>query len=376
MKISVACASGIEAVTKRELYKLGVADAPAVNGKITFEGDWKTVAECNMFLSTASRVFIKLGEFKASGFDDLFDGVSAIAWEDYVSENGKLMIDVNLVQSTLHAVSATRSIVKKAIAERLKKVYKTEVLSEDAERYRIEVSVYRDVAIISLDTSGEGLHRRGYRTMVGEAQLKETVASALIDLSVWNKDRPFADIFCGTGTIAIEAAMKAKNVAPGMMRSFDFLDYPVFDRTIWDDVYYNAASAVDEQCKTPIYACDVDEDQLKLFAFHAKRAGVDDLIKIEKADMKNFVSPLKRGVVISNPPYGERLLARDEIERLYRALGRVAENNPDWCFYTLTNVTDFEKLFGKRADKKRKIYNGRIECCYYTHLSHLKKNGD
>ena len=373
MKISVACASGIEAVTKRELNKLGINDAPAINGRIVFDGDYMTVAECNMFLSTASRVYINLAEFKATDFNDLFNGVENIPWEDYVSVRGKLMIDVKLVESKLHAVSATRAIVKKAIVKRLSAKYRVDRLEECAERYRIEVSVLRDNAVISLDTSGEGLHRRGYRVLVGEAQLKENVASALIDLSVWNKDRPFADLFCGTGTIAIEAALKAKNVAPGMMRKFDFTDYEKFDRKIWDEVRRKAADAIDHNCKTPIYACDIDEKQLKLCCTHAQRAGVDDIVRIEKADMADFRSDLKRGVAVSNPPYGERLSDRSGIEQLYRDLGKVAVNNPDWCFYTLTDVTDFERLFGRRADKKRKIYNGRIQCFYYTHLSHKKE---
>jgi len=374
MKISVACASGIEAVTKRELFKLGVADAPAINGRITFDGDYMTVARLNMFLSTASRVYIILGEFKARSFDQLFDGVENIPFENYISRRGKLMIDVKLNESNIHAVSAARAIVKKAIAKRLTAIYHTDELEESAERYRLEVSILRDNAVIALDTTGDGLHKRGYRVLVGEAQLKENVASALIDLSVWNKDRPFADLFCGTGTIAIEAALKAKGIAPGMMRKFDFLDYEKFDLDLWDEVRAEAADRIDYDCKTPVFASDIDENQLKLCKEHAKRAGVDDIIRISLADMRDFVSPLKRGVIISNPPYGERLSDRSGIEKLYKDLGRVAENNPDWCFYTLTDVTDFENLFGRTADKKRKIYNGRIQCFYYTHLSHLKRD--
>ena len=372
MRISVACASGIEAVTKRELNKLGIADAPAINGRIGFDGDFMTVARLNMFLSTASRVYIELATFKADNFDALFDGVENIRWEDYISRRGKLMIDVKLIESKLHAVTAARAIVKKAIAKRLTKIYRTDELEESAERYRVEVSILRDNAVIALDTTGDGLHRRGYRVLVGEAQLKENVAAALIDLSVWNKERPFADLFCGTGTIAIEAALKAKGIAPGIMRKFDFLEYEKFDTDIWNEVRAEAAEKIDYNCKTPIFASDIDEKQLKLCKEHAKRAGVDDIVKISLADMRDFKSELNRGVAISNPPYGERLSDRSGIEKLYKDLGKVAENNPDWCFYTLTDVTDFEQLFGRKADKKRKIYNGRIQCFYYTHLSHKK----
>ncbi len=369
MKITVSTASGIEAVTKRELFKLGVENAPALNGRIEFEGDWELIAKCNLNLSTASRVYIELGSFKAPDFDSLFDGVAEIPWENYVSVRGNLQIDVKLNKSNLHAISATRAVVKKAIAKRLMGTFGGDRLIENGERYRIEVSILKDYATISLDTSGEGLHRRGYRIMVGEAQLKENIASALIDLSVWNKERPFADIFCGTGTIAIETALKAKNIPVGLNRDFDFLHYPCFDRKIWDSLKKQALANIDNKCLTPIFASDIDEKQLSLCKKHAKLAGVDDIIKIERTDMADFKSDLKRGIVISNPPYGERLMERDEIEVLYKKLGRVAKNNPDWCFYTLTDVTDFERLFGKKADKKRKIYNGRIECFYYSHLA-------
>lgn len=371
MKITVSTASGIEAVTKRELCKLGVENAPAINGRIEFEGNWELIAKCNLNLSTASRVYIELGAFAAGSFDALFDGVAEIPWENYVSVRGNLQIDVKLNKSNLHAVTATRAIVKKAIVKRLSGTFGGDRLIENGERYRIEVSILKDYATISLDTSGEGLHRRGYRIMVGEAQLKENVASALIDLSVWNKQRPFADIFCGTGTIAIEAALKAKNIPVGLNRDFDFLHYPVFDRRIWDSLKKQANANIDNNCATPIFASDIDEKQLSLCKKHAKLAGVDDIIRIERADMADFKSNLQRGVVISNPPYGERLMERDEIEVLYKKLGRVAKNNPDWCFYTLTDVTDFERLFGKKADKKRKMYNGRIDCFYYTHLAKL-----
>ena len=371
MKIAVATAAGIEAVTKRELNKIGIADAPAINGRIVFDGDLHDIARCNGYLTTASRVYILLASFKARNFDELFDGAESIEWEKFISERGRILIDVKLYESKLHAVSATRAIVKKAMVKRLQKFYKTERLSETDERYRIEVSIFKDYAQICLDTSGESLHRRGYRTMVGEAQLKETVAAALIDLSVWKPDRPFADLFCGTGTIAIECALKAKKVAPILMRSFDFCEHKYFDGKVFEAVKREAAAQVVENPATPIFASDIDENQLRLCTRHAKAAGVFDMIKIQKADVGEFSSTLKRGIVISNPPYGERLSERDDIEKLYKKLGGVAVANPDWCFYTLTNVTDFERLFGRRADKKRKIFNGRIECCYYSHLAML-----
>ena len=377
MIITVSAASGLEAVTKRELQKKGIIDfdPPAINGRISFEGDMKKLAECNVLLSTAGRVFIKLAEFRCSDFDMLFDGVESIEWENYLSSDCALMFDIKLSDSKLHALTAVQSVAKKAIFKRLMRAYKTSVFSESGARYLIEISIRKDFAVISLNTSGDGLHKRGYRTLVGEAQIKETLAAALIDLSVWNDARPFADIFCGTGTIAIEAALKAKNVAPGLKRKFDFTFHKYYDEKSFEETLENAKKVIkdDKDCP-PIFASDIDESQLKLAKKHARAAGVENLIKISNADMCDFYSDLKRGVVISNPPYGERLEDRKNIEKLYSLLGKTARKNPDWCFYTLTPVTDFERLFGRKADKKRKVYNGRIECFYYTHLA--KKPND
>lgn len=369
MKIVVSSASGIEAVTKRELYKLGYPETPWINGRTVFDGDDKTIAECNLLLSTASRVYILLSEFRCSSFDDLFDGLKEIPFENYITRNGKVVVEAKLVSSTLHAVSATQSVAKKAIAERLAAAYGLKTLSENGERCAIEIAITKDHASVLLNTSGDGLHRRGYRTFVGEAQLKENLAAAMIDLSVWNIDRPFADIFCGTGTIAVEAALKARNIPCGLKRDFDFLYHKYIDKNVFEKTKSAAISRILPDLKQKIYAADIDEKQLALCFRHAKAAGVSGDIEIRQADMKDFKSDLKRGVVISNPPYGERLSERTGVERLYRDLGRVASNNPDWCFYTLTPVDDFERLFGRRADKKRKLYNGRIPCFYFAHLA-------
>lgn len=371
MKIVVSSASGIEAVTKRELNKLGVLDAPAYNGRIAFEGDIALLYKCNLFLSTASRVYIELGAFKCASFDELYDGLKEIPFEEYISENGRVIVEAKLVSSALHAVSATQSVAKKAIVNRLIAAHKIKTLTEKGERYIVEIAVTKDYCTVLLNVSGEGLHRRGYRTLVGEAQLKETLASALIDLSVWNPERPFADIFCGTGTIAIEAAMKARNIPCGIYRDFDFLYHKNADKNLFENIKSEAISRITDKTPNKIIASDIDENQLKLLKKHAKAAGVSNDIEVRIADMKDFKSELKRGVVISNPPYGERLSERKAIERLYRDLGKVASDNPDWCFYTLTPVDDFERLFGRKADKKRKLYNGRIECFYYSHLAKL-----
>lgn len=370
MEICVTSASGIEAVTKRELYKIiGKEDLSAINGRIKFEGDESDVAKCNLNLRTGNRVEIVLGGFKAETFDDLFDGVKSIPFEEYIDRDGKIIVSAKSVQSKLFAYSAIQSVSKKAICERLCKKYGVNELNECGARYKIEVAALKDYVTVTLDTSGDGLHRRGYRGLVGEAPLKETLAAALVELSVWNKTRPFADLFCGTGTIPIEACMIALNIPAGLNRSFDFQNWKRFDKKIFDRAAEEAKANIVTDADLRISGFDIDDKQLKLARKHAELAGVDKYIHFQRADMRDFSSRFSHGVIISNPPYGERLSDRKEVEKLYRDYGKKVASLDDWCAYTLTPVDDFERLFGKKADKKRKIYNGKIECCYYSHLA-------
>lgn len=370
MEICVTSASGIEAVTKRELYKIiGKEDLSAINGRIKFEGDESEVAKCNLNLRTGNRVEIVLGGFKAETFDDLFDGVKLIPFEEYIDRDGKIIVSAKSVQSKLFAYSAIQSVSKKAICERLCKKYGVNELGESGARYKIEVAALKDYVTVTLDTSGDGLHRRGYRGLVGEAPLKETLAAALVELSVWNKTRPFADLFCGTGTIPIEACMIALNIPAGLNRGFDFQNWKRFDKKIFDRAAEEAKANIVTDADLRISGFDIDDKQLKLARKHAELAGVDKYIHFQRADMRDFSSRFSHGVIISNPPYGERLSDRKEVEKLYRDYGKKVALLDDWCAYTLTPVDDFERLFGKKADKKRKIYNGKIECCYYSHLA-------
>ena len=370
MEICVTSASGIEAVTKRELYKIiGKEDLSAINGRIKFEGDESDVVKCNLNLRTGNRVEIVLGGFKAETFDDLFDGVKSIPFEEYIDRDGKIIVSAKSVQSKLFAYSAIQSVSKKAICERLCKKYGVNELNESGARYKIEVAALKDYVTVTLDTSGDGLHRRGYRGLVGEAPLKETLAAALVELSVWNKTRPFADLFCGTGTIPIEACMIALNIPAGLNRSFDFQNWKRFDKKIFDRAAEEAKANIVTDADLRIGGFDIDDKQLKLARKHAELAGVDKYIHFQRADMRDFSSRFSHGVIISNPPYGERLSDRKEVEKLYRDYGKKVASLDDWCAYTLTPVDDFERLFGKKADKKRKIYNGKIECCYYSHLA-------
>lgn len=370
MEICVTSASGIEAVTKRELYKIiGKEDLSAINGRIKFEGDESDVAKCNLNLRTGNRVEIVLGGFKAETFDDLFDGVKSIPFEEYIDRDGKIIVSAKSVQSKLFAYSAIQSVSKKAICERLCKKFGVNELNESGARYKIEVAALKDYVTVTLDTSGDGLHRRGYRGLVGEAPLKETLAAALVELSVWNKSRPLADLFCGTGTIPIEACMIALNIPAGLNRGFDFQNWKCFDKKIFDRAAEEAKANIVTDADLRIGGFDIDDKQLKLARKHAELAGVDKYIHFQRADMRDFSLRFSHGVIISNPPYGERLSDRKEVEKLYRDYGKKVASLDDWCAYTLTPVDDFERLFGKKADKKRKIYNGKIECCYYSHLA-------
>lgn len=370
MEICVTSASGIEAVTKRELYKIiGKEDLSAINGRIKFEGDESDVAKCNLNLRTGNRVEIVLGGFKAETFDDLFEGIKAIPFEEYICRDGKIIVNAKSVQSKLFAYSAIQSVSKKAICERLCKKFGVNELGESGARYKIEVAALKDYVTATLDTSGDGLHRRGYRGLVGEAPLKETLAAALVELSVWNKSRPLADLFCGTGTIPIEACMIALNIPAGLNRGFDFQNWKCFDKKIFDRAAEEAKANIVTDADLRIGGFDIDDKQLKLARKHAELAGVDKYIHFQRADMRDFSSRFSHGVIISNPPYGERLSDRKEVEKLYRDYGKKVASLDDWCAYTLTPVDDFERLFGKKADKKRKIYNGKIECCYYSHLA-------
>lgn len=373
MKIAVSTAFGLEAVAKRELFKLGVENAPAFNGRLVFDGDWEMVAKCNLFLRSASRVMIVLGEFKAVNFDQLFDNAVKINWKNYLPKNAKIIVTAKAVHSNIHAISVTQSIVKKAICANLMESYSTNVLPENGEKFKIEVAILKDFCTVYLDTSGEGLHRRGYRNLVGDAPLKENVASSLIQLSVWKPDRPFVDLFCGSGTLPIEAALIAKGVPSGAFRSFDFLNWSKDYLQIFERLKNEAMANLNDVSNVKICGFDIDEKALNLARKHAKNAGVGDIIHFQKQDMVDFSSKDLRGVVISNPPYGERLNDRSEIENLYRSYGKKAKELSDWCFYTITPVGDFERLFGAKADKKRKLFNGGIECFYYSHLAKINK---
>ncbi len=367
LKLTVTTASGVESVTKRELNKLGY-NGPSVNGAITFDADENAVARCNMFLRTADRVYITLGEFPAFTFDELFDGVASLPFEDFMPSDAKVLVDGKCVKSKLFAVTASQKIVKKAIMTRLSKVYKTSLLPETGEEFKVEFAIFKDVVSIMINTSGQGLHKRGYRDYVGVAPLKETLASAMALLSDFYYDKKLIDPFCGSGTIIIESAKIALNIASGIDRRFDFQSWSKFDSR-----YYMLAreEALDKEYRDKtldFIGYDIDPKAIALSRRHAERAGLKDKVKFEVAPVSDLVLDGKYGTVITNPPYGERLLDKKEVSLLYKTLGKAYKNADNWSLFLITSADNFEKDFGMRADKNRKLYNSNKECRFYEYF--------
>ncbi len=363
--ITITCASGIEKVLKSELIRLGVEDAPAVNGALTFQGSPYDIARCNLCLRTADRVYVKVGEFNALSFDELFDGVAALDWENYLPSNAKILVNGKCVKSKLFAVSACQSVIQKAIIERLCKRHKVNRLDFTGSTYAVEFSIYKDTASIMINTSGAGLHKRGYRDLVGIAPIKETLASGLLLLSDFYKTRPFADPFCGSGTIAIEAARIAMNIGGGVDRKFAFNDWKNFDNKVFDLAYQEVKDKENRNIELEILASDIDPKAVKLARRHAERAGVADKIRFEVKDVKNFTTDLKNGTIVTNPPYGQRVYDRDEAAACYKSLGKVVKELDGWSTFVITSAKNFEKCFGKKADRNRKLFNSNRECKYY-----------
>ncbi len=368
LQIEVSSASGIEAVTKRELLSLGYTPGGAEYGRILFEGDYADVIRANMFLRTAGRVRILISSFDATDFDTLFDETASLPWQDVIPKEGKIIVTAKSVKSKLFALSSIQSIVKKAIVTRMCKHYGVGKLDESGAEYSIEASIIEDKVRLTLDTSGAGLHKRGYRTWLGEAPIRETLASAIIQLSVWNPDRPLIDPFCGSGTIPIEAALIGLNIAPGIQRGFaceQFANAPSLRQIVQDE----AEQLISRDREIRISGFDINPDAIKLALRHADKAGVRDKIHLQVADMRDLKSRFSHGVIVTNPPYGERLLKEDELKELYRDFGKVYGSLDEWCAYVITSYVGFEKYFGKRATKTRKLYNSELECNLYQYLA-------
>ena len=356
---------GLEAVTKRELIDLGIENIEVENGKVTFQGNLRDIPRANLWLRTAERVLIKMGEFKALTFDELFESTKALPWEDWIPEDGNFIVDGKSIKSKLFSISDSQRIVEKAVVERLKQKYNVDWFEKTGPRFRIEVGLLKDIATLTIDTSGEGLHKRGYRDRAGDAPIKETLAAAMIQLSYWNKDRVLLDPFCGSGTILIEAAMIGKNIAPGLDRKFDAENWDVIPKNFWSEEKIKAKKLIDHGAQLHLLGADTDKRSILRARDNAANIGLEDDIAFFMKDMRDIDLQDEYGVVITNPPYGERMGEREVVELLYKDFGKKFRELSTWSIYVITSNEKFEALYGKKADRKRKLYNGRIKVDYY-----------
>ena len=367
IELVAPCHFGLEAVLKREIQDLGYEILQVEDGKVTFCGDENAVCRANIFLRTAERILLKVGKLKAVTFDELFEQIKDLPWEDYIPSDGKFWVaKASSVKSRLFSPSDIQSIVKKAIVERLKNIYHIEWFPETGAEYPIRISFMKDEALVCLDTTGLSLHKRGYRSMVSKAPIKETLAAALIMLTPWKKDRILVDPFCGSGTFPIEAAMIAANIAPGMNRSFTAEKWTnLLERKWWYQAVDEANDLVDDNIETDIQGYDIDGEIIKAARQNARDAGVEHLIHFQQRPLSQLSHPKKYGFLISNPPYGERLEEKSQLPGLYTEIGERFQNLDSWSMYLITSYEDAEKYIGRKADRNRKIYNGMLKTYFY-----------
>lgn len=367
IKLIAPCHFGLEAVLKKEIYDLGYDIAEVDDGRVTFIGDEQAIARANVFLRSAQRILIEAGSFKAESFEELFDRTAEIEWERYIPKDGRFWVaKASSVKSKLFSPSDIQSIMKKAMVRRLSGIYGIEHFPETGDPYPLRVFIKKDRVTVGLDTTGESLHKRGYRKLSSKAPIAENLAAALIMLTPWKAGRILADPFCGSGTVPIEAAMMAANIAPGMNREFTSMDWAnIIEKKHWYEAFDEARDLVDMSVKTEILGSDIDPDMIKIAKQNAKMAGVEGLISFRCGDMAEFSHPGSYGFMITNPPYGERLMAEDELAPLYAALGRSIDRLDNWSAYIITSYENAEKHMKKKAAKNRKIYNGMIKTYYY-----------
>ena len=366
IKLIATTNMGLEAVTKRELLDLGYEDLEVSDGKIKISCQLKDIAILNLRLRTAERVLLLIDSFRAETFEELFDKVFEIRWWDYIAEDDQFIIQGRSRKSKLFSISDCQRITEKAIIEKLKMKYKVSWFEKSGPRVKIEVSLLNDLAEITMDTSGEGLHKRGYREVNYKAPLSETIAASLVKLTFWNKDRILADPFCGSGTIPIEAAMIEKNIAPGLMRDFDFVKFKFFDEDIFKEEKKKCYSEINYDEKLEILASDVSHKAIQIAKANAEILGLDEDISFFQKDIRDLDLPDEYGVIITNPPYGERI-GKEDVDELNKELGELARSLKTWSYYIITANENFEKNFGKKADRNRKLYNGRLKTYYYQY---------
>ena len=364
------CHFGLEAVLKKEILDLGYEISQVEDGRVTFIGDDEAICRANVFLRTAERILLKAGSFRAETFEELFQGTKAIPWEEYIPQDGKFWVaKASSIKSKLFSPSDIQSIMKKAMVERMKKAYGIDWFPENGASFPLRVFLHKDTVTVALDTTGESLHKRGYRTLTSKAPITETLAAALIMLTPWKSDRILVDPFCGSGTFPIEAAMIAANMAPGMNREFLSEDWKhLIPRKCWYDAMDEANDLVDLSVQTDIQGYDIDGDIVRAARANAKAAGVDELIHFQQRSVSDLSHPKKYGFLITNPPYGERIEDKKNLPELYKTIGERFAALDSWSAYIITAYEDTERYFGRKADKNRKIYNGMMKTYFYQFL--------
>lgn len=364
------CHFGLESVLKREIQDLGYEIVTVEDGRITFKGDEEALARANIFIRTAERIMVKVGSFKATTFDELFEGTKDLDWENYLTKDAKFWVaKATTNKSVLFSSSDIQSIVKKAIVEKLKMKYSLSWFNEDGANYPLRVFIFKDIVTIAIDSSGTSLHKRGYRQLVGKAPISETLAAALIMLTPWNKDRILIDPFCGSGTFPIEAALIGANIAPGMNREFTGEMWTnIAPKKVWYNAINEAEDLIIRDAHMSIQGYDLNPDVVKVAMENAREAGVEQYIHFQQRDVKNLSSPKKYGFVITNPPYGERLEEKEDLPELYRTIGESLKRLDTWSSFIITSYEDTEKYIGKKATKNRKIYNGMIKAYFYQFM--------
>jgi len=373
------CHFGVESVLKKEITDLGYDVLSVEDGRITFYGDEEAIARANIGLRTAERILIQIGSFEAATYDELFEGTKALPWEDFIQKDGKFWVaKAASVKSKLFSPSDIQSIMKKAIVERLKEKYHVQWFDETGESYPIRVFIMKDKVTVGLDTSGDSLHKRGYRKLTAKAPIAENLAASLIMLTPWNKSRILVDPFCGSGTFPIEAAMIAANMAPGMNRNFTAMQWNhIVENDLWKECILEAREEIDHTAEPDIQGYDIDEYMVKISRENAKLAGVDHMIHFQQRSLDQLSHPKKYGFIITNPPYGERLEEQENLPTLYRTLGERYSQLDAWSLFMITSYEKAEEMIGRKADKNRKIYNGMLKTYFYQFLGPRppKRNG-
>jgi len=368
LTLVAACAFGLEALVKRELIALGYVPRVSQPGRVSFEGDWEAVCRTNLWLRTADRVLIEVQRFPAPDFDALFETIKAFDYSQFIPADAKFPVVGKTRLSKLTSLPAVQRSTKKALVESLQHFHKTETLEESGELYKVEVALLNDEATITIDTTGDSLHKRGYRKLMGPAPIKQTLAAAMVDLTVWRPERAFVDPFCGTGTIPIEAAMLGMKIAPGINRDFSASGWHQISFDIWKQARNEARDSIDRDIKMDILAADTDEESLSMARYHARLAGVELQIRFEQQPFESLEHDREYGCLVTNPPYGERLQQQDALVPLYEQFPSVMQKLPTWSLFVITSYERFEKVVEKRATRRRKLFNGRLECMYYQFL--------